>query len=213
MRVVIYTLIIAFMLIGGCASSGEGFSRAGYNFSNIDKIAIVAVEGAIESESAKNQIADLFATEFLKKGFAPLERTQVKAKLEEQQLQSSELTTELGAAETGKILNVPAVLIINIPHFGEEISMTAKLIDIEDECSILWIGSGSSKKRGFLGSLWGAPAGASVSREENELLGGVVGGVLGGVTGNVLSPQETEKARRIIKRMCATLPSRLTTEW
>jgi len=216
MRVVIYMLIIAFMLIGGCASSGEGFSRAGYNFSNIDKIAIVAVEGAIESESAKNQIADLFATEFLKKGFAPLERTQVKAKLEEQQLQSSELTTEAGAAETGKILNVPAVLIINIPHFGEEISMTAKLVDIEDG-SILWIGSGSSKTGRLLSTLsfgaLGAPAGGSVSSEENELLGGAVSGVLVGVTGNFLSPQETEKAKRIIKRMCATLPSRLTTEW
>jgi hypothetical protein len=206
-------LVIAVVLIGGCASSGEGFSIPGYNFSNIDKIAIVTVEGAIESESAKNQIADLFAAEFLKKGFAPLERTQVKAKLEEQQLQSSELITEVGTAEIGKILNVPAVLIVIIPHFGKEISMTAKLVDITDG-SILWIGSGTSKTRGFLGlrRLWGA--GAAVSREDEELFGSVVGGVMGGAaTGQPLSPKETERAQRIIKKMCATLPSRLTTEW
>ncbi len=213
MRIVLYMLVIAVVLIGGCASSGEGFSIPGYNFSNIDKIAIVTVEGAIESESAKNQIADLFATEFLKKGFAPVERTQVKAKLEEQQLQSSELITEVSAAEIGKILNVPAVLIVIIPHFGKEISMTAKLVDITDG-SILWIGSGTSKTGGFLGlgRLWGA--GAAVSSEDEELFGDVVGGVLGGAaTGQPLSPKETERAQRIIKKMCSTLPSRLTTEW
>jgi hypothetical protein len=210
-------LVMAVVLIGGCASSGGGFSIPGYNFSDIDKIAIVTVEGAIESESAKNQIADLFAAEFLKKGFAPLERTQVKAKLEEQQLQSSELITEVGTAEIGKILNVPAVLIVIIPHFGKEISMTAKLVDITDG-SILWIGSGTSKTRRILSTLsfgaLGASSGGSVSREDEELFGDVVGGVMGGAaTGQPLSPKETERAQRIIKKMCATLPSRLTTEW
>jgi hypothetical protein len=206
-------LVMAVVLIGGCASSGESYSRAGYNFSNMDKIAIVAIEGAIESELAKNQIADLFAMEFLKKGFAPVERDQVRILLEDKQLQASELTTEAGAAETGKILNVPAVLIVIIPHFGKEISMTAKLVDVEDG-SILWLGRGSGKTGGFLGlgRLWGA--GAAVSREDEELFGGVVGGVMGGAaTGQPLSPKETERAQRIIKKMCATLPSRLTTEW
>jgi len=209
-------LVMSVLLIGGCFSSGESFSRAGYNFSMIDKIAIVAVEGAMKSETAKNQIADLFAMEFLKKGYAPVERTQVKALLEEQQLQDSDLTTEAGAPEAGKILNVPAVLIVNIPHFGEEISMTAKLIDVEDG-SILWLGSGSGKTGRFLSTIFGAAvgagAGAAVSSEEDELFGGVVGGVLGGAAGYALSPQETKKARTIIRRMCRTLPSRLSTEW
>jgi len=208
MRIVVYMLVISVLLIGGCFSSGESSSRAGYNFSMIDKIAIVAVEGAMKSETAKNQIADLFAMEFLKKGYAPVERTQVKALLEEQQLQDSDLTTEAGAPEAGKILNVPAVLIVNIPHFGEEISMTAKLVDVQDG-SILWLGRGSGKTGGFLGfgSAWGA--GAAVSSEEDELFGGVVGGV----ADYALSPQETKKAKTIIRRMCRTLPSRLSTEW
>ncbi len=214
MKIVVNVLIIAVLFIGGCSSGrAESHSRAGYNFSMIDKVAIVAVEGAVKSEPAKNQIADLFAMEFLKKGYAPVEWAHVREKLEEQEFQASELTTEEGAAEAGKVLNVPAVLIISIPHFGDEIAMTAKLVDIQDGYSILWLGSGSGKTRGFLGfgSLWGA--GAAVSSEENELFGGVVGGVLGGVTGYALSPQETQQAHRIIKRMCRTLPSRLTTEW
>ena len=208
MKIVVNVLIIAVLFIGGCSSGrAESHSRAGYNFSMIDKVAIVSVEGAVQSELAKNQIADLFAMEFLKKGYAP-----ARALLDEQEFQASELTTETGAAEAGKILNVPAVLIISIPHFGDEIAMTAKLVDIQDD-SILWLGSGSGKTRGFLGfgSLW--DAGAAVSSEENELFGGVAGGMLGGVAGSALSPQETKQAQRIIKRMCRTLPSRLTTEW
>lgn len=211
MKIVVNVLIIAVLFIGGCSSGrAESHSRAGYNFSMIDKVAIVAVEGAVKSELAKNQIADLFAMEFLKKGYAPVEWARVRALLEDQEFQASELTTEAGAAEAGKILNVPAVLIISIPHFGDEIAMTAKLVDIQDD-SILWIGSGSGKTGGFLGlgSLWGADAG--VSSGENELFGGI--GVLGSVAGYALSPQETERAHRIIKRMCRTLPSRLTTEW
>ncbi len=207
MKIVVNVLIIAVLFIGGCSSGrAESHSRAGYNFSMIDKVAIVAVEGAVKSELAKNQIADLFAMEFLKKGYAP-----ARVLFEEQQFQASELTTETGAAEAGKILNVPAVLIISIPHFGDEIAMTAKLVDIQDG-SILWLGSGSGKTGGFLGfgNLWGAGATRS---DENELFGGVAGGMLGGVAGYVLSPQEIQQAQRIIKRMCRTLPSRLTTEW
>ncbi len=208
MKIVVNVLIIAVLFIGGCSSGrAESHSRAGYNFRMIDKVAVVAVEGAVQSELAKNQIADLFAMEFLKKGYAP-----ARALLEDQRLQASELTTETGAAEAGKILNVPAVLIISIPHFGDEIAMTAKLVDIQDG-TILWIGNGSSKTGRFfgLGSAWGG--GAAVSNEENELFGGLASGMLGGAAGYVLSPQETEQAHRIIKRMCKTLPSRLTTEW
>lgn len=215
MRTVVYMLVIALLIIGGCASGrGESFSRAGYNFSMVDKIAIVAIEGAVTSEPAKNQIADLFAMELLKKGFAPIERTRVKAKLDEQQLQASDLITEAGAAEAGKILNVPAVLIINIPHFGEETSITAKMVDVQ-ESTILWIGSGTGKAGQFLSTISFGALGttAPAGSQEDELFGGVVGGVLGGAEDYVLSPKEVEKARRIIRRMCMSLPSRLTTEW
>ncbi|MGD8786975.1 MAG: CsgG/HfaB family protein [Phycisphaerales bacterium] len=216
MRTVVCILVLSFLLIGGCAAPSDSFSRAGYNFSRIDKIAIVAVEGALQSEAAQNQIADFFALEFLKKGYAPIERAQVQALLEEQQFQASDLTNEVGAAQAGKILNAPAVLIINIPNFGEEISISAKLIDVEDG-SILWLGNGSGKTGKTLGTILGAAIGAGIgagaSSEEDELFGGIVGGVVGGVAGYALSPQEADEARKIIKQMCRRIPSRLTTEW
>jgi len=85
MKIVVHILVIAILFAGGCFSGrGQSFSRVGYNFSTVDKVAIVAVEGAMRSEQAKNQIADLFAMELLKKGYAPKERANVAAVLREQ---------------------------------------------------------------------------------------------------------------------------------
>ncbi|MBW7988588.1 MAG: hypothetical protein FVQ84_00990 [Planctomycetes bacterium] len=211
MKIVINLLIIAILFIGGCASGrAESHSRAGYNFSMIDSVAIVAVEGALQGQAAKNQIAEYFEMELLKKGYAPKEWSNIAAALEEEEVQPSDLNTEAGVAKAAEIINVPAILIVNIPHFGDEIFITAKMVDVADG-SVLWIGSGSTKTGGWLGlgSGWGAGA-----RQENELFGGVPGGVMGGgVAVHALSPQEAEQVQRLIRRMCNTLPSRLTTEW
>ncbi len=207
MKIVVNVLIIAILFIGGCSSGrAESYSRAGYNFSMLDSVAVVAVEGALQSEAARNQIAEYFEMELLKKGYAPKEWTNISAALEEQEVQASDLNTDVGIVEAGEIINVSAILIVNVPRFGDEIAMTAKLVDIQDEATILWIGSGTIKIKGLFdfGSLWGAGR-----REENELFGGM----MGNVTTYGLSPKEAEKAQRLIRRMCKTLPSRLTTEW
>ena len=212
MKIVLNILIIAILFIGGCASGrAESHFRAGYNFSMLDSVAVVAVEGALQGQAAKNQIAEYFEMELLKKGYAPKEWSNVAAALEEKEVQTSDLGTEAGLAEARDIINVPAILIVNIPHFGDEIFITAKMVDVTDG-SVLWIGSGTSKAGGVLGfGIWGT--GGASSREENEIFGGVAGGVMGGGAGYALSPKEAEQAQRLIRRMCNTLPSRLTTEW
>ncbi len=211
MKIIVNILLIAILFIGGCASGrAESHSRAGYNFSMLDSVAIVAVEGALTSQAAKNQIAEYFEMELLKKGYAPKEWSNIAAALEEQEVKAEDLSTEEGLAEAAEIVNVPAILIVNIPHFGDEIFITAKMVDVTDG-SVLWIGSGTSKTGGILGlgSGWGSRA-----REENELFGGINAGVMGGgVSASALSPKEAENAQRLIKRICNTLPSRLTTEW
>jgi hypothetical protein len=205
MKIIVNILIIAILFIGGCAAGrAESHSRAGYNFSMLDSVAVVAVEGALTSNAAKNQIAEYFEMELLKKGYAPKEWSNIAAALEEEEVQAEDLGTEAGLAEAAEIINVPAILIVNIPHFGDEIFITAKMVDVADG-SVLWIGSGTSKTGGWLGL--GSGAGA---REENELFGGVIAG---GVGGAALSPQEAQQVQRLIRRMCNTLPSRLTTEW
>jgi len=214
MKIAACTLVIAVLMIGGCYSSQESSFRAGYDFTALEKVAIVAVEGTVKSETARDQIADFFAMELLEQGYAPVGRAQVRASLKEQESESKDLTTTEGAVEVGLILNVPAVLTISIPHFGPEISITAKMIDVEDG-SILWLASGSGKGEGPLAGILGFATGAStgVGREDDELLGGVMGDVLGDMAGQPLSPQEARRAQRIVKKMCRSLPPKMTSEW
>jgi hypothetical protein len=205
MKIIVNILLIAILFIGGCISGrAESHSRAGYNFSMLDSVAVVAVEGALQSQAAKNQIAEYFEMELLKKGYAPKEWSNIAAALEEQEVQAEDLGTEAGLAEAAEIINVPAILIVNIPHFGDEIFITAKMVDVADG-SVLWIGTGTNKTGGWLS--FGSGAGA---RAENDLFGGVMGGA---ASVSALSPQESEQVQRLIRRMCNTLPSRLTTEW
>jgi hypothetical protein len=203
MRNVINILVITVLLIGGCRMQKESSFRAGYDFSGVNKIAIVSVEGALPSEAAKDEIADFFAIELLERGYAPIGRAQVRATLAEQETEDeiSGLTTPEGAVEVGLALDVPAVLTIKIPHFGEEISISATIIDVEDR-SILWLATdnGRGSGRGFSSMF------RSKSSSRNEgLLGPIMGDVMG-PTDQPLSPQDAERAQRIVKNMCRSLP-------
>jgi len=208
----LYVLAIAVLFIGGC-SSGESYVKAGYDFSRLDKIAVVDVQGDVGGEAAKNQIAGFFEMELLRTGYSPIERAKMQSLLKEQEFQASDLTTDDGAARAGQILNVPVVLVVNIPNFGEEMSMTAKMIDVED-ASIIWAGSGSGRTGRTLGTIFGAAAGAvggaviAGGDSSDRAAGAIAGGVLGGVAGHALSPQKAEQAQKVIKRMCKSLPYR-----
>jgi len=207
----IIMLTAAVLIVCGC-SSGESFVRADYDFSKIDKVAVIDVLGDVSGEAARNQIADFFTMELLKKGYIPVERAQVKSILKEHDFQSKGLTLQENAVKAGKILNVRTVLVVNIPNFREEISITAKLIDVEDG-GVLWIGSGSGRTGRMLatiaGAAAGAGAGATVAGEDKETVGAIAGGVLGGVAGQALTPQKAQKAREIISKLCEKLPSRM----
>ena len=195
------------LVVGGCAS-GESFARTGFDFSEVGKVAVVDVTGRVGSEGVKNQISDFFVMELLKKGYAPVERQQVQVLLNEQDLQQSNVTSHENAAEIGRILNVSAVVVVNVGKYDDNISMTAKMIDVED-ASILWMGSGTGQTGGWLFTLGGAAAGAiggATIGGDNEDIGAIAGGVLGGVAGQAMSPQTATQAREVIKKICESLP-------
>jgi hypothetical protein len=210
MRILCVCTLLAALIAGGCATgkSESSSSRAGYDFSKMDKIAIVAVEGAVRSEAAKNQIAEFFSMELLKKGYAPISRTQVKALLTGQVLSPAELTTIEAAPKAGKILKVPAVLIVNVPHFGEDISISAAMIDVEDGSS-LWegIGTGTTGGGGFMSNLFGGgnEAGAVAGGEQGQVISGIVGGQLG-LAEQPLTPREAKNVQKIVTKICKSLP-------
>lgn len=207
-------VIVVSLIIGGCSSGGGGSSyRVGYDFSQVDRIAIVAVEGAIRNEPAKNQIAQFFAMELLKKGYAPVGRAQVKTLLREQEFLSIDPATAEGATQAGQILKVPVVLLVSIPYFGEQISMTAVMLDVEDG-SFLWIGSGSGRTGGSGGggaiaTILGTEAEADTvtGGEDAQVFGGIIGGQLA-TAGQALTPSEANSIQTVVRRICRSLPPR-----
>lgn len=209
MRVLISLVLLSILIAASGCASGEGSHRAGYDFSAINKIAIVEVTGYLKQEGDRNQIASFFEMGLLERGYAPIERARVQFLLDEQKFQASDITTSSEAVEAGKILNVPVVLLIDIPKFGEEINISAKLLDVEDG-SILWVSSGTGRTGKILTTALvatvGAIAGAAVD-SDHKGEGAVIGGVLAGVAGYSLSPQSAEKAKEVIGKMCDTLPS------
>jgi hypothetical protein len=212
MRTVCVCVLLAAVIVGGCASSkGESYSLAGFNFAELDEVAILEVDGAVRGETVKNQIGTFFEMELMKRGYSPIERSKVQAILKEQEFQASDITSNTGAARAGQVLNVPAVMLINIPKYKEEMTMTAKLINVEDG-RILWIGNGSGTTgktfNTILGAVAGAAAGVAVAGEGDQLVGGVIGAVVGGVAGQALSPQQEEQVKKVIAKVCKSMPER-----
>ena len=210
--------VLGLMMVAGCGSErGESVTSVNFDASKYNKVAIIDVSGAVYGEGVKGQISDLFAKELIRKGYIVVDRANVKKLVDEQKFQSSDLASEQGAAQAGKMLNVPAVILVSIPKYeGEKISMTAKMVDVED-ASIIWIGEGTGKTNKTLGTVLGAAAGAVVGGvvaggdRGDRAIGAVAGGVLGGVAGNALSPEQEDQLRKVIKTVCAELPSRLAT--
>lgn len=215
MRNACFCMLMAALLVGGCASSeGESYAVAGYDFASLNKVAIVEVTGRVHGDVVKNQISDFYTMELIKKGYAVIERSQVQSILKEQEFQASDITTNEGAAQAGKVLNVPAVMLINITKYEEDMDMTAKLVDVEDG-TILWIGSGSGSTGKTLATIVGAAAGAAAGAviaggdSSDRWVGGIAGGVLGGVAGNALSPDQAKQVKKVIGKLCETLPPRI----
>jgi hypothetical protein len=212
MKTVSVCVFVGFLaMISGCRATGESYYQTGYDFCKISKIAVLDVTGPDLSDAAKNQIAGFFAMELLKKGFAPVERAQVQSLLAEQKFQVSGQTSTNDAAKAGRILNVPAVILVNIPVYDENISMTAKMVNVEDG-SIMWAGSGSGSTGRMLSTIFGAAAGAgagaAIGGEGHREVGSIAGGVLGGAAAYGLSPQQAEQFQKIIKKVCDNLPER-----
>lgn len=217
MRTVLAGVLLTMLAAAaGCGqANAESTALAGYDFGRINTIAIVEVTGRVYGEAVKDRISDLFTLKLMEKGYKFIERKSIKTLLKEQEFQASDLTTDVGAAKAGKFLNVPAVMIINIPRCsGGKMEMTAKLIDVEDG-TILWLGRGlGNTNKGlstFLGAAAGVALGAVVAGGDSgdRVLGGVIGGVAGGAAGHILAPEEEELLSKVIAKVVETLPSRV----
>jgi len=209
MRKYICVSLISALLAGGCIS-GTGSYRSSYDFSSIDKIAIVAVEGEVKSESSQNQIANFFAMELLDKGYSPIMLSQVRAKtraiMEDLEV---DLTQPEAYADLGKALNVPAILVVDIPYCNEEIFINAQLIDVRDG-SILWMDrkSGKTGRSNVDDYLYGYyPGGNNGFMMDPLLMFAEPPDMDQEQPDRGLTPNEAEKIEKVVSRVCRSLPS------
>lgn len=200
----------------GCASTDiSGQTDQNYDFSQVQRVAVVAIEGAGGSEAAQNQVGAMFNESLLRKGYSPVERSQVREIMDEQDFAQSDRTSAEGAAEAGRILNVDAALTVNVPEYGDTTSISVQMIDVET-AAILWTASGSSSTGGGLsedlGTLLGGAGGAAAGSEAGGTVGAVVGAGAGAAGGNIagraLTPQEQEQAAELVVELSDTLPDR-----
>jgi len=205
--------ILILVLGSGCASTQvTGTPKLGFNFSSIDKVAVVAIEGSLESEAAKQQLTDMMNQQLLGKGYSPVERQQMLSVMQERDFQTTSIT---GAANLGKVLNVGAVIIANVPNYTDKMSMSAKMISVSDN-SILWTanGTGDTGKgatqllSGLGGALGGGLIGGAAGGSTGGTIGALTGGALGAVGGDALSPQKAEQANALITQLFGSLPPR-----
>ncbi len=204
------------LLVTACASvSGSGQYNQTYDFNSIERTAVVSVEG-IGGDAARDQIASMFNQALLGLGYSPIERSQINAVLEEQDFARSAVTSASGAAQAGRILNVDSVVLINLPEFGDNMSMSAQMIDVEDG-TILWSASGSARTGAdmtrragqLLGAIGGGIIGAEVGGDSTGAVVGGVGGAMGGdILGDALSRQRQEQAAVLIDQLTQSLPLR-----
>jgi len=193
----------------GCAS-GDSYTDSSYNFSGVKKVAVVDVQGRVGGQGGQNYVADQIAIQLLQKGYEPIERSQVQALLKEQKFEASAATTKEGAIEVGRLLNVDAVMMVNIMEYGSRIELTAKMVDPESG-KIVWIGNGSASTGGKLPTIAGAAIGAGTGAalggsRSGRWIGGGVGGALGGVAGSALTPAETTQFKKAVSKAFKDLP-------
>lgn len=177
-----------------------------------DKIAIVDVSGDIRGDANKNQVEDFFAMEMMRKGYDIIERERVQEVLDEQDFQRSDRTTANEAAEIGKVLNVPAVAMLDVNVDGEKISLTGRMVDVETG-KVLWIGTSRGGSGRTLSTVAGATAGgllgSQVGSGGGRTAATIAGGVLGGAAGRTMAPQTARVVQKSVKRMVEELPGRM----
>lgn len=214
-----WVLIGAVALLTGCVSA-ESSSMMGYDFSKIKSVAVAEVWGS-DAGPASGQVGDDFIMQLHNKGYAVIERQRVNALLEEKKLQSSDLADNARAAEIGKLTGVDAILVVTVPELGNDIRISARMIDVKDD-TVVFVGSGSaSTRRGattVAGAALGAAAGMAVGHDIGRhhyshhsgatILGGVVGAGAGGAIGYALEPSSERLVRKLVEKMCRKLPAR-----
>ena len=204
-------LLTVLWVLSGCGTSptGKSYVRIGYNFSKLDLVAIVNVVGDVESETVKRQIADMFTSQLLSKGYAPVEYQYTQRQLRDKNFIADDLSPGASAIEAGQVLNVPAVMLIEVPLLEDEISITAKILDV-DNGSAIWVGNGTKSIRQYITSIDDSSFGdisGNIFPEFDQQASGTENSQKGSEKPQLpLTVAEAKQVEKVIVEICRSLP-------
>lgn len=212
MRIINYLLLLAMVVsLVGCSSyyttePANSFLRVGYDWAQVDQVGIVSVFGAVQSSVIRKQIEDGFTAQFLQKGYAPVVSEFMTRELVKIKFDAGGMSPEVFAIEAGRALAYSTVMLINVTNFSDEISITAKLLDVNSN-TVIWIGQNSilRKTESQGGGFFKSKESAYEQEFENALKQYNAQSYGGGVN-QVLSSQEERQMYELIASICESLP-------
>ena len=121
-------------------------SSPSFNPNKIDKVAVLVKS---RRQMPTRAVEDEFIRLLIEKGYTVSSRSDIEIIMKELKFQHSGLTDD-NASEVGRMLNVPAVLIVDMTYYNKQrgekgyysvsITLDARFIDVEKN-EILWIGT------------------------------------------------------------------------
>jgi len=206
---------LALPALTACASTkAESYWSKSYDLSKVKVIAIVDGNNPTFNATTRQALVDTFQMEFFKRGWNVVERSNIEKAIDELDFENKDITAEADRKKLGSVLNVQALVLVNVSKAGDDLALTAKMMDVATG-ELIWTGSGEGNvNRGmstWTGALAGAAVGAVVGNNTGSGSAGggaLIGGVLGGTVGAALSPSETENAKELVSKVCADIPLR-----
>jgi len=92
MKIKFYFYFLILLIVSGCATA-DVYKKPGIDFSKYSKIAVVGFS-CLPNPTVGQEVADIVALEFLKKGYDVIERSQLSSILQEEKLKQTGLTEE-----------------------------------------------------------------------------------------------------------------------
>jgi TolB-like protein len=214
MKSALIVVLLAALAATGCSSTkADGVLNKNYDLSKVQRIAVVDGNNPTFKPETRQALVDSFQTQFMKKNWSVIDRSSIQKAVDELDFQNKDFTSPDERKQLGHILNVQGLVVVNVQTTGDDIALTAKLLDVESG-EIIWSAQGEGNvNSGFstaAGALLGVAAGAAIGHNAggNAGIGAVAGGVGGGLAGRALSDSQVENARAMIQKVCETLPTR-----
>jgi hypothetical protein len=206
-------LLVALGLLGCSSTKGEGYVNPNFELSRIGRVAVVDGNNPAFKPQTRQTLLDSFQLEFMKRGWNVIERANIQNALDEMDFQGTDITSQANVKKIGSVLNVDAIVVVNIGTAGDDLSIMAKMVEVETG-ELAWMGSGEGSVNEGLstaaGVLGGAIVGAAIGHNTGDHAGtgAVVGGIAGGAVGNSLAPSQMENAKKVVSVVCESLPRR-----